>query len=369
LYMQLPKDGSAPASVTAQPFFEAALSKAGGTFCAGQPSCTAAIAASSTLRNNILFSAVSTLWNTLQASNSWVLPNATMTNQVTSNDMVTSLGSGNYNALFATVRMQDWHGVSAISNFTWGRALGTTALTQRSSSVTPTDPFNLARNYGTQSYDLPVIFNVGLTYQPKSFFGLYDLHKQHGIVGQLINGWTIAPFFTAQSGFPIAVSYSEGSCTACQAFGENAAPGVASISSDAEDAVFAARFTGGNGLHYRVAGSGGVGTNNSAGLNMFTDPASIIAQFRPCILGIDNNCGGWGNIRGFPRWNMDATIAKDFRWKERVRVTVSVQLTNVLNHFQPSDPSLSLTTPSSFGVVSSQVYNPRQTEFGLRIAF
>lgn len=368
LYQQLPKDGTAPAAVTAQPFFEAALAKAGGTFCAGQPSCTAAIAANSSLRSAILVSGVSTLWNNLQASNSWILPNATMSSQVSSNDMVTSLGFGNYNAFFATLRMQDWHGITAISNFTWGRALGSTALTQRSSSVTPTDPFNLSRNYGTQSYDLPVIFNLGLTFQPKSFFGLYDFHKQHGIVGQLLNGWSIAPFFTAQGGFPIAVSYSEGSCSACQAFGENAAPGVASIGSDAEDAVFAARFTGGNSLHRGVTTVNGVVTN-SAGLNMFSDPASVLAQFRPCVLGIDNNCGGWGNIRGFRRWNVDATIAKDFRWRERLRVTVSAQLTNVFNHFQPSDPSLSMNNLTTFGVVSGQVYNPRQTEFGLRLQF
>src|SRR5207253_8208528 len=174
----------------------------------------------------------------------------------------------------------DWHGVTAVSNFTWGRALGTTALTQRSSSVTPTDPFNLSRNYGTQSYDLPIIFNAGITYQPRSFFGLYDFRKAHGIFGQLLNGWSVAPFITAQSGFPIAVSYSQGSCTACQAFGENAVPGVASISSDAEDAVFAAIFTGGNSLRHNVAGSNSVGTTNAAGLNMFSDPAAIIAQFR-----------------------------------------------------------------------------------------
>ena len=96
---------------------------------------------------------------------------------------------------------------------------------------------------------------------------------------------------------------------------------------------------------------------------------AVLAEFRPCILGIDNNCGGTGNIRGFPRWNLDGTIAKDFKWKERLRVTVSLQFTNVLNHFQPSDPSLSLSSPTQFGVVSSQVYSPRQTEFGLRIAF
>jgi hypothetical protein len=144
---------------------------------------------------------------------------------------------------------------------------------------------------------------------------------------------------------------------------------VASISSDAEDAVFAAIFTGGNSLHHNVAGSNGVGTTNTAGLNMFSDPAATIGQFRPCVLGIDNNCGGWGNLRGFPRWNMDATLAKDFRWKERLRLTVSLQFTNVFNHFQASDPSLSLSSPSTFGVVSGQVYAPRQTEFGLRLAF
>jgi len=375
--------GAPVIGVPNQAFFETALGGAGSAYCKQQvpgsgvngiptaffTSCTQAVA--TLQRANILRSAVSTVWNSLQGqTGSWILPSATMTNQVSSNDMVTSLGYGNYNAVFATVRMNDWHGMSAVSNFTWGRALGTTALTQRSSSVTPTDPFNLSRNYGTQSFDIPMIFNLGLTYQPKSLFGLYDLHKAHGIVGQLINGWSIAPFFTAQAGLPIAVSYSEGSCTACQAFGENAAPGVASISSDAEDAVFGfpGSFFGGNNLHRGVTTVNGTVTN-VAGLNMFADPAAVQASFRPCVLGTDNNCGGWGNLRGFKRWNVDVTIAKDFRWKEHLRITVSAQLTNVFNHFQPSDPTLSLNNLTTFGVVSGQVYNPRSTEFGLRIAF
>jgi hypothetical protein len=380
-----PETGAAVSGVPNQAFFETALGGASSAYCnqlipsgggARFSSCTQAVA--TLQRANFLRSAVSTVWNNLQGqTGSWILPNATMTNQVTSNDMVTSLGYGNYNAVFATVRMNDWHGVNAVSNFTWGRALGTTALTQRSSSVTPTDPFNLSRNYGTQSFDIPMIFNLGLTYQPKSLFGLYDFNKAHGIWGQLIKGWSIAPFFTAQAGLPIAVSYSEGSCTACQAFGENAAPGVASISSDAEDAVFGfpGTFFGGNHLYHGILTANGqpvTATNtvtNSAGLNMFTNPAAVLASFRPCVLGLDQNCGGWGNLRGFPRWNMDATIAKDFRWKEHLRVTVSVQMTNVLNHFQPSDPTLSFNNSTTFGVVSGQVYNPRSTEFGLRISY
>src|SRR5262249_36530978 len=152
-------------------------------------------------------------------------------------------------------------------------------------------------------------------------------------------------------------------------FGGVGAPGVASIASDAEQAVLAALFTGGNHLFYGVGGTNGVGTTNTAGLNMFSDPASIFAEFRPCVLGYDSRCGGAGNIRGFNRWNLDGAISKDFRFKERIRVTASLQFVNVLNHFQPADPSLNLSTKETFGVVNDQQYGPRQTEFGLRIAW
>jgi hypothetical protein len=373
---------AAPASgaaytVTTQPFFETALGGAASAYCnqlipgsttARFSSCTQAVA---TLQHaNFAATAVSQLWNALAGTSSWILPNAMFsTNQMSSANMVTSLGYGNYNAAFATLRMRDFHGVTAISNFTWGRALGTADVAQRSSSRTLTDPYNVSASYGTQSYDYQYLFNLGLTYQPKSFFGLYDFKSKHGVVGQLLNGWTIAPFLIMQSGAPIGVGYTEGNCSNCQAFGAVGAPGVASVSSDSEFASFAGAFTGGHTLHRNVPGSNSIGTTNSGGLNMFADPAAVYAQFRPCVLGLDNNCGGFGNIRGFNRWNIDATLAKDFRWKERLRVTFSMQFTNVLNHFQPADPSRNLNGPSTFGVVSDQVYNPRNTEFGLRVAW
>jgi hypothetical protein len=138
----------------------------------------------------------------------------------------------------------------------------------------------------------------------------------------------------------VGATFGEVMCSTYQAFGAVGAPGVASVASDAENASFFGTFTGGHTLHRNVPGSNGIGITNSGGLNMFADPAATYAQFRPCVLGLDNNCGGWGNIRGFNRWNLDATLAKDFRWKERLRVTVSVQFTNVLNHFQPLEPVL-----------------------------
>ncbi len=67
---------------------------------------------------------------------------------------------------------------------------------------------------------------------------------------------------------------------------------------------------------------------------------------------------------------MDATLAKDVKFTERVGATFTVQFTNVFNHYQPSDPSsLTLTTPQNFGRITNAVYAARQMELGLRIHF
>jgi hypothetical protein len=135
--------------------------------------------------------------------------------------------------------------------------------------------------------------------------------------------------------------------------------------------VLASKFTGGNSANYHVAGSNGVGTNSPFGVNQFADPASVIAQFRRCVLGFDTSCGGYGNIRTLPTYILDAGVLKTIGiWQEgRVGATLSFQFTNVLNHMQPGNPSFSLTTPTQFGRITTQANTPRNMEFGLRIFF
>jgi hypothetical protein len=71
---------------------------------------------------------------------------------------------------------------------------------------------------------------------------------------------------------------------------------------------------------------------------------------------------------------LDANLAKDIGvWKEgKVGATFSFQFTNVLNHMQPGNPStsnMSLSSPSTFGRITTQSNTPRQLEFGLRLHF
>ncbi|MGA7237491.1 MAG: carboxypeptidase-like regulatory domain-containing protein [Bryobacteraceae bacterium] len=381
LYQQMFFSGASPTAVTAQPFFEAALGGSGSAFCKGYASCTSAVAVN--YGSLIKETAVSDLWNKMAGqTSSWTLPRTLISQPVaggsvgqsTSIGMNTSLGSGNYNALFVSLRTTNWHGLTAISNFTWGRALGTGQVTQSSSATTASSIFDLNANYGSQPFDIKFIYNLSMYYQPPVFRG------QHGVLGHILGGWTVSPIFTTQSGTGTAVGYSEGSCTGCEAFGENTTPGTSGVSSITEDAVGFMPYTGNMSAKYGVAGStgnnvifgaSGVGTKTSTPyLQAFSNPAAIYSEFRPCVLGFDTSCGGYYNLRGLSTWNVDANFIKDIAIiKERVGITFTALVTNVLNHFQPGNPSLSLTGPTTFGQITTQANSPRSMEFGLRIHF
>ncbi len=356
---------TSPSAVPVQPWFEAALGGPTSAYCKGYSSCTVAVATNQT--SNIKNLLVTNLWLAMNNAPSWTLGRTMVSqplnggfSQATSLMVAGSQGYSNYNAMYVTFRANDWHGLTATSNFTWGRALGTGQIAQYNSSYTLVSPYDLGMSYGVNSYDYKFVYNLAMFYQAPYFKGM------QGWKGRLLGGWTIAPLLTAQSGAGISVGYAPSSIT--QAFGESNSTGSGALT---ENAVGAAPYTGGTSANYNVSGSGGIGTNNPFGVNLFSDPAAIYKQFRPCVLGIDTNCGGYYNLRGLPRWNVDATVSKDIGIVgERVGATLSFQFTNVFNHVALSNPSsLSLTSPTTFGRITTQANTPRQMEFGLRIHF
>jgi hypothetical protein len=259
--------------------------------------------------------------------------------------------------------------------------LMTGSLQQSSSSITVVDPWNLHAAYGPQPFDIKFIYSQLMVYQSPFF-------KDHrGITGRLLGGWSISPLFTAQSGSPLQVNVATGSNSDAQAFGEI----YGNNNRAYENAVPTAPYTGGNSTHYNVAGSGGVGINGNpakggSGINIFADPAATYALFRRPILGIDTTGGGAGVLSGLSSWSLDASVSKEIRATERFGATLIIQVTNVLNHFQPENPTLNIDSPSTWGVITDQstvgnlstiggiargvpTVNPRQMEFGVRVHF
>lgn len=360
------------ANVTSQPFFESALGGKNSPFCANYANCTAAVVAN--FGASIKATQVYTLWQNLSAANGWTLNRTLLSSpslgtgispQITAMELDTSLGHGNYNAAFVRFTTRDWHGLTATSNFTFSKGLGTASVVSASSSSTVPDPWNLNLGYGPWSYDYKVVYSMLLLYQPPIFRG------QRGFLGHLLGGWSIAPIFTAQSGQPLQISVDTGSNTNAQAFGEVYGNNNVAYY---ENAVGVSPFTGGNALHSGVAPSGGVATSGTSGLNLFSNPAAVYGEFRPPVLGLDNNMNGAGPIRGFPTWNLDASLSRDFKATERIGATLTFQFVNVLNHFQAGNPSMNIDSPQTWGVVTSQATTAngaqsRWMEFGLRLRF
>jgi hypothetical protein len=385
MYQQMFFNGQSAANVTAQPFIESALGGLSDSYCAGFSSCTAALASKNTTL--IKETAVSDLWTAMTKTAGWTLGRTELAQavpgnplniaQATSADASTSEGYGNYNALFVTARLTNWHGITAVQNFTWGRALGTGFQVQATSSNTPLTPFDIPAQYGEQPFDYKFIYNVSM------FYSIPYFKSQKGVLGHLLGGWTIAPLFTAQSGAPSGVSYSEGNCTGCEGFGEVTTPGTSGVGPDsAESAVGLSPYTGNISTKYNefftgtnasnlVFGSAAVSTKTPAfGLNAFTNPQQVFSEFRPCVLGYDTSCNNSYGIRGLPTWNVDTSLTKDIGiYKERVSAKIYILSTNTLNHFQSSGPGLSLTSPTSFGQITGQSNTPRNMEFGLRLGW
>lgn len=346
------------------------------SFCAtnGATSCTAAVVASqgSNIKNVQLYPMWSSLPMTFGTATSLsnkgvptALPSVYSQNQLNSVFMETSMGWGNYNGAFVSLTARDWHGITARSNFTWSRSLGTGDTTQATSSTSVPNPFDLHYGYGPQSFDYRFLYNLSMVYQPPYFKG------QHGIVGHLLGGWAIAPLFTANSGAPLLVRNFSSSCQS--AWGEVSC--VTTLGTTGENAVLTGPYTGGNSANYGVSSSTTVASAGNAskkgtGINLFADPNAAYNMFR-YALPTDTNSGGGGVIRNLPGWDLDVTVTKDVTFRERFGMMLIVQSTNVLNHVVLSAPNLALGSPTTFGVITASAtsYSPRQMEFGLRFHF
>jgi hypothetical protein len=329
------------------------------------------------MNNFIQQTQVFQLWSALSQASSWQLGRTIPSSQsaalpsgqasgIYADD---SSGSSNYNALYTTFTTRDWHGITTLSNFTWGRSLGTGNQSQATSSYSVLNPYNVRQSiYGPQFWDYKFTYTQTFLWSEPFFRG------QKGVLGHLLGGWRIAPIFTARSGAPLQI----GSLNNYESFGESQTCNPCA----GDGAVLNGPFTGGTTAHYNItipnsptgAGINGNAENGGNNINMFADPVKTFNEFRPCILGYDTSCGSNGQIRGMANWNMDMNIAKDISiFKERVSGTLSFQFSNVFNHIALADPYMSISSPNDWGVLGSNEYgslnSPRQLTFNLRLRF
>ena len=359
------------AKIAAQPFFETAL--AGTGYCAGYANCTAAVATKEL--SNLSTQAVWSMWSDMD-NGGFNFPRSMMNTPIAgsangSNGQIssgvseaTATGYGNYNGGFITFNATDWHGMTLQENFTYSKALGTGSEVQATSEYTPNDAFNLDSTYGLQPFNRKFVFNTFIVWQTPWY------KNQRGLIGRAAGGWTIAPIFAAGSGSPLYCN----TFTDAQSFGGGDGSGFF----DNEQCVFTSNYKGGNSTHRGVSGGtdtfgNDIGTavagSGHAAINMFSNPVAVFSQVRAPILGIDTKNPGVGPISGLPYWNMDVSIRKNLKVFESSNLEFSGIFTNIFNHNDFGDPTLDISNPSGWGVVSAQGNAPRKIQFGVRASF
>jgi len=178
-------------TVAPQPFFETAL--AGTGYCTGFANCTAAVIANEGgAGGNLATQSVWNIWSDLD-NGGFNFPrsmlNTPLAGAFGANGQLSSgvgvnasVGHGNYNAGFVSLKVTNWRGLTLQQNFTYSKALGTGAFVQATSEYTPNDAFNLNNMYGVQNFDRKFVYNIYGLYDPPFFKG------QHGLTGHVLGG-------------------------------------------------------------------------------------------------------------------------------------------------------------------------------------
>jgi hypothetical protein len=375
-----------PASIVAQPFFEAALGGPNSPFCAGHASCTAALLANKTYLSDFRQQKVFSLWQGLDnnsngASASATNPQFVFARSLMGTPVAGANGSGgqvvsgmnqdvpngysNYNGGYVSLKTSGWRGLTLQENFTYSKALGLQPGNQSASGATDVDNYNPSEQYGRQAWDQKLIFNTFIVYATPWY------QQQRGFVGRVAGGWTLSPVLTAGTGQPLTCTTNNSG----QSFGGNDGVNL----NDTENCVFLTPYTGGYHTHRGILGgtdANGVAVGTavhpgatSAAVNMFTNPVAVYDDVRPLILGLDSRSGGAGRISGLPYLNLDLSVKKRLAVHERYSLEISGVFENVMNHLDFADPSLSLESASSWGVTKTQGNTPRQIQGGIRANF
>ena len=208
-------------------------------------------------------------------------------------DQFATISASAYNALQATLRTRNWHGLAGFTGYTWSKSLddASDGIDFNFSTVAfPQDSNNPGADRGPSNFDTRHRFTAAFTYQ----LPFPGVHKR------LSQGWQLNTIFTAQSGRPVPIVSANDTNIFNFHQRPNMVPGVNPIVSNWESSP------------------DGAGYLNAAA---FVQPAfgTFGTMQRNSIYG--------------PRfWNLDFAISKDTPITERVRLQLRAEFFNIFNH-------------------------------------
>lgn len=231
-------------------------------------------------------------------------------------------GISNYDGLTIGYRHSFTYGLTAQIHYTWSHSLGTIAYY---------NPFNINTGYGSQPFDSRHQTSGDLVWtQPHRF--------QNHFVNALASDWTIGAKLYIYSGVPFSVTDSKIPAQV------NSAGGVLTPLADL------------------LAPSANNISCGKASVNAPCLPKSDFATYQASSgvgTPIQTDFGNTApdSFRGPGYFDIDTTLTRGFRIREKMSFTFGAQAYNTLNHANFANPSGSLSS-GSFGLITSTVAQP-----------
>ncbi len=107
-------------------------------------------------------------------------------------------GTGNYNSLQTTLRIENVHGLSAQFAYTWSKAMNVQTVGQNLSPGPISNPFDTRFDYGPSDLDQRNVFVANYIYQLP-----FATKAKNMALRTVLGGWQISGITSVQSGFPI----------------------------------------------------------------------------------------------------------------------------------------------------------------------
>ncbi len=253
-----------------------------------------------------------------------------------------SNGDNYYNGLnvgFRTANLFNW-GISATANYTWSHAIDNTSSTFTDYSANNNnlgflDPFNPKLDNGDADYDARHRLSTTI---------LWDLPfgKNSGrAVKAIVGGWSFAPVFSASTGNPFSVfDCSLTAFAVCPRAIFDKAPAHSGTGSYTVDDA--------NNFNYLTLP--GYSTTSTGSYGQYSSPNDAFGtgEFPTCstpgvfsggaVTQVASGCT-WPStmsrrnaFRGPNNWNLDFGAFKTFDITERVKMRLSAEVSNILNH-------------------------------------
>ena len=249
----------------------------------------------------------------------------------------TDMGRSAYYSFYGKLQWRAKYGLTLNATYTWSRTMTMAPPTTAVPTVQNYDGNIVAQAYTRAATDTPNSYSASFGYDLPVGKGKKFMSNAPKVVDYLLGGWSIQGSQLVHSGTPLAVTQTNSNtgCNGC------------------------AQFPTATGVSAQTSGSVDSRINNWVNLAAFTQtPAYSFGNVSPRI-----------TVYSPSLFNIDASLHKTITIKENYHVQFRAEALNLTNTVLFASPTLNVSTPGTFGVITSQTNFPRLIQLSVRITF